>query len=116
MDIIFHVDELDRFGTCLGNVYNTLKYFDAHGLSGQIEIVVNAQAVRGLTTAGAKDQGFAEELQGYMQEGVAVLACQNALTGQDIDPDQLLPGVQVVEAAIIEMAQKQAAGYAYIRP
>ncbi|MFP5526959.1 DsrE family protein [Peptococcus simiae] len=116
MDIIFHVDELGRFGTCLGNVYNTLKYFETHGLSGQLEIVVNAQAVQGLTSAGAEDQGFAGELQAYMQEGVAVLACKNALTGQNIAPDQLLPGVQVVEAAIIEMAQKQAAGYAYIRP
>lgn len=116
MKILFHVDQCERWTTCLGNVYNTLKYFNEKNVAGEIEIVVNAVAVKELSKIGAEAAGIAEELSHYMNQGVKVLACRNALVGQNIQEEDLLEQVGIVDAAIIEMAEKQAEGWAYIRP
>lgn len=116
MKILFHVDQIERWKTCLANVYNTLKYFEDHGKSGEVEILVNAIAVKTLTSAGAEEEGVMEELNHYMNKGVKVLACRNALVGQNINDEDLLQGVDITEAGIIEIAEKQAEGWAYVRP
>lgn len=116
MKICFHVDELERWGTCLANVYNTLNYFKENNVDGAVEVIVNAAAVKSLSAEGAKNAGIAEELLSYIHEGVVVKACANALKGNDIAVEALLEGVTVVPAGIIELANKQAEGFAYIRP
>lgn len=116
MKILFHVDQAERWTTCLGNVYNTLKYFDEKAVVGEVEIVANAVAVKELSKIGAEAAGIAEEMSHYIKKGVKVLACRNALIGQQIHEEELLEGVGVVDAAIIEIAEKQSEGWAYIRP
>ncbi len=49
-------------------------------------------------------------------EGVVFAACRNALRAQAIEPESLLEKTVVVPAGVIELAQKQQAGFAYIKP
>lgn len=116
MKILFHVDQEDRWGVCLGNIYNTLKYYEDKEEAIRLEVVVNAVAVRELSKTGAADAGLLDEMSEYIRRGVRIVACRNALTGQNIKDEDLVEGVEVVPAAIIEMAEKQNEGWAYIRP
>ncbi len=116
MKICFHVDEVERWGTCLANVFNTLNYFKDNAVDGIIVVIANSAAVKALTKEGAESVGIAEELKTYIDKGVAVRACANALKGNNIALNELLPGISVVPAGIIELANKQAEGFAYIRP
>lgn len=116
MKICFHVDEETRWKTCLGNVYNTLKYLNEHQQAGDVLVVVNAAAVKQLTSNGADEAGFLDELKDYLRQGVQIKACENALRGYQIDEKDLVEGILIVPAAIIELVERQNEGYAYIRP
>ena len=49
-------------------------------------------------------------------EGVVFAACHNALRAQALDPKDLIEKTLVVPVGVIELAQKQQAGFAYIKP
>ena len=49
-------------------------------------------------------------------EGVVFAGCHNALRAQALDPKDLIEKTLVVPAGVIELAQKQQAGFAYIKP
>lgn len=116
MKILFHVDEESRWKVCLGNIYNTLKYYEDKEEKCAVEVVANAAAVRQLAQTGAKEAGIFDEMSGYIAQGVRFIACRNALKGQNIQAQDLVKGVEVVEGGIIEIAEKQNEGWAYIRP
>lgn len=117
MKICFHVDESARWPVALGNVANTLKAFREAPRKGEkIAIVVNAEAVRQLTVEGARAAGLEEAFCDAIAGGVRIEACLNALTGHGIEEEDLLPGVLVIPAGIIALAEKQSQGFAYIRP
>lgn len=116
MKICFHVDEVERWDTCMANVFNTLIYFESHAVDGALMVIANSAAVAVLTKEGAERAGIAEDLKNYIDKGVVIKACANALKGKNIEPEELLPGISVVSAGIIELANMQAEGFAYIRP
>ncbi|MFQ8584269.1 MAG: hypothetical protein ACLSA6_17965 [Holdemania massiliensis] len=60
--------------------------------------------------------GFAQCYHGSGGEGVVFAACRNALRAQSIAPETLIEKTTVVPAGVVELAQKQQAGFAYIKP
>lgn len=115
MKVCFHVDQNERWSTCLANVYNTFKYADENQEEIPMVVIANSEAVSQLADR-EENKAFLTELQTYMDQGLVVQACQNALKGQDLTADDLPQGMEVVPAGIIALAQKQDEGYAYIRP
>lgn len=66
-------------------------------------------------------QGFCliRSMSSWLQakaEGVVFAACHIALRAQALDPKDLIEKTLVVPAGVIELAQKQQAGFAYIKP
>ncbi len=51
-----------------------------------------------------------------IKEGVKVVACENTMRKQKLSKDDMLPKLDYAVAGVVELAQKQQAGYAYIRP
>ena len=49
-------------------------------------------------------------------DGVEFQACHNALREKKIDPASVRPGVKVVPAGVVALAESQRDGYAYIKP
>lgn len=49
-------------------------------------------------------------------QGVKVVACENTMHKQKLTKDDMLPKLDYAVAGVVELAQKQQAGYAYIRP
>lgn len=115
MKVCFHVDQNERWATCLANIYNTLKYRDEEKVTLDLVVVANSEAVTALK-ATEDNKDFLQELQAYMGQGLVVQACANALRGHEIASQDLAPGIDVVPAGIIALVQKQEEGYAYIRP
>lgn len=120
MKVIYHVDEMERWPLTLGNVRNMAAYYREHGESFVIEVLANAAAVKaycgGSANAACGTTDLMDDMSGLSEGGIVFTACSNALKANSIKPDQLYPFVKVVPAGVVELAERQAEGYAYIRP
>ena len=116
MKILFHIDENNRWPVLVGNIQNTLNWCNETGHTAEIEILANGEAVTGMSQDGAASLGISEALTAFHQNKVMMFACANALRGFEVDPSLLCEGVGVVPAGIIEIVEKQNAGFSYIRP
>ncbi len=116
LKVLFHVNELERWPRVLVNVTNFIK--DVGRENADIEVVANGAAVLAYAdgNAGEDKKKLHAEMAGLAEAGVAFVACRNALKMHSLDENALPPFVTVVPAAITEIVQKQAAGYAYIKP
>lgn len=104
MKVLFHVVEEDKWKMTLANVKNFLQ----EQPDAQISVVANGPAVKMYTTG---NETIAELI-----EKVDFVACNNSLNGFEIDPNALDQSVRVVKAGVVEIAEKQFDGYAYIKP
>lgn len=111
VQVIFHIDEIAKWPMVLANVKNLLKVVDKQ--SSKIVVLANAKAVSAYTTA---DGEYLSAMQALSQNGVSFEACKNSLTGLKIEPHLLSDFVTVVNVGVLELIEKQTAGYAYIRP
>lgn len=116
MNILFHIDENDKWKTVLDNVSNVIKFCSEEDEPFKIKVVSNGAAVLTLKEKAAANLNMANEFEELSKKGVVLAACRNSLNKFAIAESDLLPFVQVVPAAVIEIAKKQEAGYAYIRP
>jgi len=62
------------------------------------------------------DSVTANRIQEAQAAGVKVVACGNTMKAQKVTKDDLIPGVSVVPAGVIELGDKQQKGWSYIRP
>lgn len=116
MKVIFHVDEMERWGTALTNAENLFDYCNEGNKPCTLEILANAEAVKMLAEKTAEASGFTGRLKALYERGPVVAACNNALNKFRIGPEELLPFVTVVPAGVAELAEKQEEGFAYIKP
>lgn len=110
--VIFHVDECARFELAAGNIHNMCSFYRSREIPAAIELLLNAEAVRTAVRSASEEQACRE----LLQEGIEIAVCSNALKKNGIDPKELTEGVTVVPAGVVELAEKQFEGYAYIRP
>lgn len=108
---IFAVTDADpaRWNLTLGNIANALEGIGAD--KADIELVVYGPGIAMLR----KDSVVADKLAAALGHGVRVAACQNSMRGFGIDAADLVPGVGVVPAGVVELIRRQHAGYAYVR-
>lgn len=123
LKVLFHLNEAGRWPRVLLNVKNFIN--DVGRGQADIEILANGAAVSGYvpgagagaTAPGGNDHGKTlEAMKDLSSQGVVFAACRNALVMHDIAEAALPAFVTVVPAGITELAQKQAEGFAYIKP
>lgn len=111
--VIFHIDELNKWELLLKNVSNLLDGVGKDEFF--IEVLANAEAVK-LYDA-TQNLGLDLDLiRNLNDKGVKFIACNNALRAFDIKKDDLFKFVTIVPVGVIELIIKQNKGYAYIRP
>lgn len=116
MNVLFHVDSVERWNAVLANVQNLISACRTSHLSFQIEIVATGEAVRTLIRAEAeKRSGLAESLCHVSEEGVALAVCGKALEQYCIPASLLLEKAVVVPLGTMELAEKQAEGWTYLK-
>ena len=113
MKVIYHIDAMEAWAMTLGNVRNMLDGLHQNQESYEIEVLANGPAVRGYLPGILPDSLKVVMAQA---EGVVFAACRNALRAQALQPESLIEKTVVVPAGVIELAQKQQAGFAYIKP
>lgn len=104
MNVVFHIDELEKWPEAASNVKNLLK--EPYKIA--IIILVNGEAINGY---------LAPENQAFIATaGVTFHACNNAMRANKIAKEQLPKNVVVVPAGVLDLIELQAQGYAYIKP
>lgn len=116
MNVLFHVDGVERWNAVLANVQNLISACRTARRPLQIEIVATGEAVRTLIRAEAeKRSGLAESLCHVSEEGAVLAVCGKALDQYCIPAALLLKQAVVVPLGTMELAEKQAEGWAYLK-
>lgn len=115
MKVVFHIDESHKWGMVLANARNIQRYSSANAEELVSEIVANGEAVKELRGR-SEFPDLHDQMQALMEEGVLIAACGNAMQGQRMTEEDLLAGVVMVPAGVVELVQKQHEGFAYIKP
>lgn len=110
MNTIFHIDDMPKWPTLLSNVTHMAQWQASQAQTGTIEVLINGEAVAAAQAHSNVDLNVLTEL------GVVVNVCENSLAQRHIEKETLQPRVGTVPVGVVELAQRQAAGYAYIKP
>ena len=78
----------------------------------QVEVVVHNKAI---TVLHAKKTTLANELKSLTDRGIQFVACEQTLKQQKLDKSEILPLAGFVPRGLVEVIQKQEAGWAYIK-
>lgn len=111
LKVIFHIDESERWDRVLGNVKNLLKQVEQDKI--KIEVLANGKSVDNYIKDNDQNEESMRELS---ESGVEFAACNNSLNNLNIEKEELFDFVEIVPAGVLELAQKQAQGYGYIKP
>lgn len=109
--VIFHIDELNKWELLLKNVTNLLDMVIQDRIV--IEVLANAEAVLYYDN---KHTAGNQILANLHEKGVLFVACNNALMGYKLNPQDIHSFVHIVPAGVYELMIKQSEGYAYIKP
>lgn len=106
--VIFHVVEKNKWRMVTNNAMNLAK--------SDLEIEVLVLSVGESILGYAKDSDVVENLEMLMANGIKLIACNNSLKAFELPEENILDGIEVVPAGMVEMVKRQADGYMYIRP
>lgn len=109
--VVFHIDETEKWGLALANVHNLLAGIDAK--DAQIEVVVNGAAVEAFADL---DDALKRKMHLESEKKVRISVCRNSLKSHGIDAAILPDFVEVVPVGVLELAERQHEGFAYIKP
>lgn len=115
LKVLFHINELDRWDTALGNIINLLK--DAGDDAVDAIVLANGPSVNAYG-----NETKLSVMKDLSERGVRFLACKNSLrkmcsSGDAcIKEDNLSSFIEVVPAGITAIIKIQSDGYAYVKP
>jgi hypothetical protein len=113
-NVVMHLDwdQVDALKMGLENIRNLLKEIPPDQTD--VRFVMNGKAV----VLFRKDR--IGELQELVEElrakGVRFCLCRNALAKNGINGEDLIDGVEIVPAGIVELIRLQQEGFAYVKP
>lgn len=113
--VIYHIDTMEAWPMTLGNVRHMLDWLHQNQEAYEIEVLANGSAVKAYLSEGLEDS-LRVILAQENAEGVIFAACNNALKEHHIALETLIEKTVIVPAGVIELAQKQQEGFAYIKP
>ncbi|MEA4853118.1 MAG: DsrE family protein [Christensenella sp.] len=116
LKILFHIDKPQRWKLVLENAANSLYEGKITGEKIQIEVVANSAAVLQLSQKNADQEDLSAQIIALAENTVVFAACRNAMENHRVFPQDLFPCVKIVPAGVVEIAQRQTDGYAYIKP
>lgn len=110
MHTIFHIDETRQWPTAISNLHYMADWLAHQKMSGHLVLLINGEAVNQAVGNATVD------LRPLISRGIQIEVCQNSMTQRGIQRMALQSGVTVVPSGVVELALRQHAGYAYIKP
>lgn len=95
----------------LSSANNVLKFYGPEKV--QIAIICYSKGIRTLLK---KEKKIAVRVRSLMTYDVEFIACGNTMRTKGIKKEDLLEGVEVVTAGIVELVERDLKGWIYIRP
>lgn len=95
----------------LSTANNVLKFYGPEKV--HMRIVAYYHGIR---TVLKREKEFAPRVDALQQYGVEFVACGNTMRTKNIQPDELINGVEIVSAGIAEIIERSAEGAVYIHP
>jgi uncharacterized protein len=110
--VVFQVSDNDpgKWNLTLNNVRNVQN--DLGDDKVVAEIVVYGPGI-GMLKSGSP---VAQRVADALGKNVKVVACENTMKAMKLTYDDMLPKIGYVPAGVVELIQRQADGYAYIKP
>ena len=119
--VVFHIDEVEKWPLLLANARNLIKVVDVKASS--IVVLVNSKAAiifeeqnAGVSSLDKEQANQGDLVKELADNVVEIKLCQNSLNGLGIAIDSLPVYVDVVPVGVLELIEKQADGFAYIKP
>lgn len=111
--IIFSIKSADHeaINHLLSSANNVLKFYGPEKV--QMEIVAY---YHGIETLLKKNPDIVQRVSALMQYDVDFVACGNTMQTKHIKPDELIDGVRIVTAGIVEVTERVQDGWIYIVP
>ena len=115
MKILLHIDESERWPMVVSNLKNMSKAKKSLRPDLEVEVVVTGEAIRDLINMG-HDENIYQALKASDEVGFTVAGCHNSLSRYSIPKENIFSFVKVVPAGLIEVAEKESEGFAYVKP
>ena len=129
--VVYHVDFADprRFSAMLTSIDNMITTYENELAEYDIRVVFNSYGIRFVTDDKLKGTPFEEDkaLKARRQElltrlrsahevrNVKLELCEITRTAVGLDKEKLMPGVDIVPSGVVQVAELQRKGYAYIK-
>lgn len=115
MKILLHIDQTERWSAVQGNLINLANAKQNLRPDLDIEVVVTGEAIQQLVD-NDDNRALKETLKKATDVGFVIAGCNNSLNRFKIAPEDLFSFVRVVPAGLIEVAEKENEGFAYVKP
>jgi intracellular sulfur oxidation DsrE/DsrF family protein len=102
----------DEINHVLGSANNVIKFYGVDNT--EVLIVAYSQGIKSLLAR--RDTKIRKRVEALMTYDVEFIACGNTMKTLKIKKEDLIDGVEVVTAGIVELIERQLRGYIYIRP
>ena len=100
----------DEINHVLNSANNVMKFYGPE----KCEVCIVAYS-KGITAV-RKNRLFAKRVRSLMTYDVEFVACHNTMRTFNLKEKDLIDGVEVVTAGIVELIERQLKGWIYIRP
>ncbi len=110
--IKLHVSDEKTVNSTLGTIYNVLKEYPAEAIN--ISVVAYGKGVRVLKKDYDKDTLI--RISSLMDYDVEFIACKNTMESMHWTKDDLIDDLSYVQTGIVEIIEKQVAGYFEVTP
>jgi uncharacterized protein len=112
--VVYHVNDASSTREALNFITNHI----AADPTARITLLTNGRGVFALVNGERDRQGdYASVIAGLQSKGVRFVACRNSMTKNNVLESALVPGVQTVQAGVVELARLQSVERAaYIKP
>ncbi len=110
--LVIQISDKDpgKWNLALNNARNVQAALGADKVD--IEIVAYGPGVAMLEMDSEAGNGVAKAIE----NGVKIIACQNSMKGAKLTDADMLPGIGYAVSGVVEIMQRQQAGYSYVRP
>ena len=99
----------------LSSASNVIKFYGADKC--EVAIVCYSKGIKAvLAKAYFFDKDIQKRVRSLMTYDVEFIACGNTMKTYKVDKKELLRGVEVVTAGIVELIEREKSGWTYIRP
>jgi len=105
-------DERSEINHVLSSANNVMKFYGPE----KVEVVIVAYSKGIKAVMNNKDIEIKKRVEALLTYEVEFIACGNTMQTLKIDKTELIDGVEVVTAGIVELIERQLRGYTYIRP